>query len=165
MIGAKVGDRVAALGAGGGTLAAEIALVTGLNGRTLVVDPDAAAAQRIETAAAKTGALVEFDKAPLTMLPLDPGSFDIVVLNMPLGAAGEGQRPTICAEAHRVLRAGGRVVALERGPRPGLLGFLPRPTSPMLGQETVVGLLTAAGFRGVRVLAESEGVTYYEGRA
>jgi len=164
MIGAKAGDRVLVLGAGDGDLAGEIGRVTGLNGRTLVVDQDPPAAGRVEAGAAKAGALVEFESAPVAMLPIDPGAFDIVVLNEQLGSAAEGHRSLICSEAHRVLRSGGRVISIETGSRPGLFGLLPRRAMPAIDHPTVLSLFTTAGFRGSRLLAESEGVVYCEGR-
>jgi len=164
MIGAKAGDRVLVLGAGDGLLAGEVGHVPGLNGRTLVVDPDEGAGPRVEAGAAKAGALVEFERAPAAMLPVDPQTFDIVVLNNQLGAATEGHRPLICAEAQRVLRAGGRLVAIESGPRSGLFGLLPRRSAPAIDHAAVLSLVGQAGFRAARLLAETEGVAYCEAR-
>jgi ubiquinone/menaquinone biosynthesis C-methylase UbiE len=165
MIGVKAGDRVLVLGAQDGALAAEVARVTGLNGRTLVVDPDSDAAARLEARAADAGSLVEFERAPLAMLPLDAGSFDIVVMNSPLGEVPHGHRTIMFGEARRVLRSGGRVVSFERGPRPGLFGLIPRSAPPVLGREAMIALLEQTGFRAVRLLADRDGVAYYEGRA
>jgi ubiquinone/menaquinone biosynthesis C-methylase UbiE len=164
MIGAKPGDRVLVLGAGDGDLAGEIGRVTGLNGRTLVVDADQPAAKRVEAGAAKAGALVEFEAAPIAMLPIDPSSFDLVVLNNQLAGASEGHRPLIFSESYRVLRDGGRVVTIETGSRPGLFGLIPRRALPTIEHSTVLTLLRTAGFRGQRLLAETEGVVYCEGR-
>ena len=46
MIGAKAGSTVIVVGASEPALAAEVALVTGLNGRTLAVVPDARTSRR-----------------------------------------------------------------------------------------------------------------------
>jgi hypothetical protein len=56
MIGAKSGQHVLVLGAGEGGLAAALAGVTGLNGRTLAIDPDAGASAAIERAGARVPA-------------------------------------------------------------------------------------------------------------
>jgi len=164
MIGAKAGDRVLVLGAADGDLAGEIGRVTGLNGRTLVVDSDQTAAKHVEAGAAKAGALVEFEAAPIAMLPIDPSSFDIVVLNNQVSHASDGHRPLIFGESYRVLRDGGRVVTIETGARPGLFGLLPRRALPTIEHSTVLSLLRTAGFRGPRLLAQAEGVVYCEGR-
>ena len=160
MIGAKAGQQVLVLGADNGGLVAAIALVTGLNGRTLVIDPSADAAGRVETAAAKAGALVESDQAPLVMLPLDTGSFDIAVVQRALRSVVDPS--SILSEAARAVREGGRVLVIEDAQRPGLFGLLRRPESPAIQGETVRDLLVMIGMRAARVLAETDGVVYVE---
>src|SRR5688572_13599827 len=78
MIGAKPGQSVVVLGADG-PLAAAIGLVTGLNGRTVVVDRAEDAAARVQTAADDAGALVEFVNAAPDATTCDDSGFDIVV--------------------------------------------------------------------------------------
>jgi ubiquinone/menaquinone biosynthesis C-methylase UbiE len=159
MIGPKPGQQVVVLGTGDGGLAAAIALVTGLNGRTLVVDPAPDARKQLDTAAAKAGALVDFDGAPLAMLPLDSDHFDIAVLQHALGNPADS---AVLSEAARVVREGGRLLVIEDAPRPGLLGFLGRGKTPRADGGTVRDLLLTVGLRAARVLAESDGVMYVE---
>jgi ubiquinone/menaquinone biosynthesis C-methylase UbiE len=161
MIGVKPGDRVLVIGAGNGELAAQLALVTGLNGRTLVVDVAPEAAQHVDRAAARAGALVEFNVAPTAILPLDPATFDIVTVNRPLARIPDRDRSATIAEAVRVLRPGGRVLVLEHAERRGLFGARP-PAGPALSGDAVRELLTAAGLRAARVLANAEGRVYVE---
>ena len=80
MTGVKPADSVLVVGASDGGLAADVALVTGLNGRTVVVDSAAVSQAGVDAAAAKVGALVEFLVAPATALPLDPEGFDVVIV-------------------------------------------------------------------------------------
>src|SRR6187549_2737077 len=108
MVGAKPAGQVVVIGAADGALAAELALVTGLNGRTLVVDRAEDAKTRIDVAAARAGALVDHERAPATMLPLDTGTFDVAVINNVLDDAPSAANQ-IVGEATRVVRAGGRV--------------------------------------------------------
>ena len=162
MIGAKAGSQVLVLGADDPALAGEVALVTGLNGRTLVVDPDVAAEKRIETAAGQAGALIEFTRAPRTMLPLDSDTFDVVVLPG-LAALSPEERVMTVGEGLRVARPGGRVVIVAREKRPGVFGVL-APKVPLIGAATATELLSSAGARAVRRLAVQEGTAYYEGR-
>jgi ubiquinone/menaquinone biosynthesis C-methylase UbiE len=162
MIGAKAGGAVLVVGAGDLGLAGEVALVTGLNGRTLVADPDPAAAARVETAAGQAGALIEFLRAPLAMLPLDADVFDIVVLPG-LAAQAPADRAAVVAEACRVTRPGGRLVIVASERRPGVFGAI-APRTPTLDAATAAALLTGAGARAARHLASQNGVAYYEGR-
>lgn len=161
MVGARAGDQVLVLGAADASLAAEIATITGLNGRTIVVDVGADARKRIETAAAKAGVLVEFEWAPVTMLPLNAGEFDIVVINRQLAQHNGRNRVALCEEAVRVARPRGRVVVIEGLRRPGLFGLFPT-RQPGLPEDECRAALTAAGARATRVLADVDGVIFLE---
>jgi ubiquinone/menaquinone biosynthesis C-methylase UbiE len=163
MVGAKAGQQVLVAGAGDVKLAAEIALITGLNGRTVVVDRGPDVAGRVEAAAAHAGALIEFVDAPLAMLPLDDASFDLAVVAAGLAARADDARRAIVGEAVRVVRPGGRVVLIEGARRAGLFGAL-RATSPALDEADARALLTRADTTAVRVLAHAEGVAFYEAR-
>jgi ubiquinone/menaquinone biosynthesis C-methylase UbiE len=161
MIGAKAGERVLVMGRHAEHLAAELALSTGLNGRTLVVDAATDARTRVEAAAEAAGALVEFDVAPASTLPLESGSFDAVVLHRQLSDASGGAILDVTREARRVLRPGGRLIAIEPGmPRGPLSRWL--AGRPDLQPEQVMDVLTRAGFGAVRRLADTEGVMYVE---
>jgi ubiquinone/menaquinone biosynthesis C-methylase UbiE len=166
MIGAKRSDRILVIGAGCGPLAAELGLVTGLNGRVLVVDRDPAAQAAIEAAAASAGALIEFAPGASTAVAADPAAFDIVVLHHELGALSTADARLAVAEARRLLRAGGRLVVMERTSHPGWLARLqggPSPP-PALAPRAVIDLVQADGFLAVRLLADSLGTAYVEGR-
>jgi ubiquinone/menaquinone biosynthesis C-methylase UbiE len=162
MVGAKPGQHVLVIGAGGPDLAAEIALVTGLNGRTVLVDrgPDLGL---VEAAATKAGALVEIVDAPLAMLPLDSDSFDLVVVQARLAAQAPAARDQIVAEAVRVAGPGRRIVVIEGAKRAGLFGLMSTRT-PTLDEATGRGLLERAGATAPRLLADAEGLAFFEGR-
>jgi ubiquinone/menaquinone biosynthesis C-methylase UbiE len=161
MIGTKPGQRVLIVGASDGKLAAAIALVTGLNGRTLVVDRTAEAQTRVERAAADAGALVDFERATSTMLPLDAGAFDLAVVQRELGAP-TAEPSKILAEAARVVRDGGRVLVIEAAPRQGVLSMLQRPARQSMESASIRDLLASLGLRAARVLAEADGAVYVE---
>ncbi len=161
MVGARAGDHVLVLGAADAALAAEIGTVTGLNGRIMVVDVGQEARTRVERAAIKAGALVEFEWAPVTMLPLTAGEFDIVVINRQLVHQEGRNRIACCEEALRVVKPRGRVIAIEGLRRPGLFGLLPT-REPGLPAEESRAALIAAGARAARQLAEVDGVIYLE---
>ena len=140
--------------------------MTGLNGRVLVGDRHPAAQAEIETAAANAGALIEFAAGASTGVPAGPGAFDIVVLHHELGTLPAGDAGLAVAEARRLLRAGGRLIVMERTASPGWLARLQGATSPppALAPRPVIDLLQADGFLTVRLLADSLGIAYVEGR-
>jgi SAM-dependent methyltransferase len=161
MIGVKPATNVLVIGAADPAVAAELALVTGLNGRTVVAAIDETSRSRVQAAADTAGALVDFEPIASSRLPFDADTFDIVVIQQELGARRDDQRST-AAEAARVARTGGRVVAIEGKRRSGLAMWR-SATAQMTGEE-IVALLSDAGLAAVRVLGESEGVVYVEGR-
>ena len=105
---------------------------------------------------------------PPAPLPFDAAAFDLVILHnidghlAPLGA---GTRTAAVRECYRVLRTGGRIMAIEAGAPSGLRAVL-RQSQPSQGHETtgdIAVALEAAGFRPVRVLADREGYRFTEG--
>jgi len=162
MIGARPGDAVLVLGSRNAGLAAAVGAVTGLNGRTTIVDPDPAAQARVDAAARTEGALVDVERAPVTSVPVADNTFDVTVVDVRLAAQSEADRRSTIAEAFRTVRPGGRVIVIEGAPRPGLFGA--RDTTPALGEAAVESLLKAAGGRAVRLLANVDGVAYFETR-
>jgi SAM-dependent methyltransferase len=161
MIGAKPGDRVAMLGAFA-DLAAALALVTGLNGQTVVVGEDAAARTAVEGAAARAGALVDFEQAALDAPPLEEGRFDIAVVAVALTGRAEQERAAIVHASARLLRPGGRLVIVDGRKAGGMLGF--GRTQPRLDPPAALAMLERAGLRANRQLADTEGVAFYEAR-
>ena len=159
MIGAKPGQSVVVLGADG-PLAAAIGLVTGLNGRTVVVDRAEDAAARVQTAADDAGALVEFVNAAPDATTCDDSGFDIVVVRTGLASRDADARARVAAEAMRLTRTGGRVVVIEGAKRASLFGG----RGDRLDSDQIQTLLTSAGWRAVRQLADVDNVVYVEAR-
>jgi ubiquinone/menaquinone biosynthesis C-methylase UbiE len=162
MIGAKPGSQVLVLGAGDGHVAAAVAGVTGLNGRTVVIDPSPDAQTSVERAAAAAGVLIDFQQAALANLPADAALFDIVVVHQRFSVTTVDPAPLL-AEAVRVVRPGGRVVVIEGTAASGWRERLQRPRPAAVNGEMIRDLLSAAGLRAARVLAVTDGVTYVEG--
>lgn len=162
MIGARAGEQVVFLGAADATLAADVARVTGLNGRTVVADRTAAVRARVEQAAAKAGALVEFVEASITDMPFDGDTFDLCVAPGVAGWSNE-ERAHRLAEGFRVLRPGGRFVMIAGIKRQGVFGALPSRT-PTAAPEIMIAFLMGTGAVAARLLADVEGVGYYEAR-
>ena len=160
--GVKPGDRVLVAGTDNVKLAAEIATRAGLNGHVVTLAPNGAAADARVAKIRTEGGLAEPLAAPLNMLPLDSGTFDVAVAEETLAALSDIDRRGAIAEFFRVLRPGGRLLWIERQPRGGLFRAAPdsRGIAPSSDRARV---LTDAGFRGVRTLAEADGRAYVEG--
>jgi ubiquinone/menaquinone biosynthesis C-methylase UbiE len=162
MIGAKAGDQVIVVGASDPELAAEVALVTGLNGTTMICDPEPEARGRIDAAAEAAGALVEFAAAEPTSLPVPDESQDVVVLMNVSSAVAQADPIAVLAHALRVLRPGGRVIVVD-GTRPS--GFFRSGGGTTRSPAgAVLGRLEQAGTKARRQLADVDGVSYYEAR-
>ena len=162
MIGSKAGDKVLVVGAIDPVLAAEVALITGLNGTTTVTDPDARAQERVESAARDAGALVEFAAGTATSLPVADESQDVVVLMHSSDAVATADPAIALTHALRALRPSGRVIVVDGARSSGFLrsngGTERVPASAMLAR------LEQAGTRARRQLADVDGVSYYEAR-
>ena len=162
MVGARPGNSVLFCGSGRPDLAGAVGVVTGLNGQTTVVDRRDGAAKRVAAGARAAGAIVDFEDAPLTMLPFDAGQWDVTVIVDSLPTLGDNAT-AVLSEAARVVRPGGRVVVIDRVSRPGLFGLFKTPVESAQPADATVSALSAAGLRGVRLLAEVDGVRYFEG--
>jgi SAM-dependent methyltransferase len=145
IISVRMGHRLLALGAGEPALTAALAKITGLSGGAQAYAPDAAGAARLEAAAAEAGILLDVTHGPPAHLPFPDGALDIVVLDA-VGSLPEADMN----EVRRVLRPGGRVVAVTRTKPPG---------------GPAVDALQAAiqtAFRAARVLADRDGWAFVE---
>ena len=160
MTGVKLGDRLLVMGGSHLKTVAHLALKPGISGRTVVADENADATTRAAEAATAEGALIEGETAPLTMLPFDADSFDVVVVNHALAKVPENRRTQVLAEALRVLRNGGRCIAIEPSMRGGLAALVGGGTVPNADIERE---FTSAGFRAVRTLAQRDGLAFIEG--
>jgi ubiquinone/menaquinone biosynthesis C-methylase UbiE len=163
--GVKLGERLLVLGCGDPVLIAQQAIKTGLTGRACAVDEERARTERAAVVAEQEGALIETITTPWLTLPLDADAFDIVVVRDVLAALAPHQRPGCLNEVRRVLRPGGRCLAIDSAPR-GMLGRLSggsTASAEYAANGGAVRLLEAAAFRATRTVAEREGLVFVEG--
>ena len=165
MTGVKLGDRVLVIGTSDPVLIAQLAAKTGLTGTACAVDSDESRVQHARAAVEREGVLVEFTHAPLSMLPYDGDSFDIVVIRDVLPKLAPDERVHCLRETRRVLRHGGRVLAIEPQPRGGIASLISRRTMDEHYVKTggATRALEAERFVAVRVLAERDGLIFAEG--
>jgi ubiquinone/menaquinone biosynthesis C-methylase UbiE len=126
--------------------------------------------QQVVTSAAaaveQQGSLAESFASPLTSLPFDTESFDVVVIRNVLPHLDAARRQAVVGEVARVIRPGGRALIIDdSGPKSGLAGLLGgrRGDESHRTSADAAPLFMAAGFRGVRTLAEREGIVFVEG--
>ncbi len=163
MSGLKLGDRLLILGSSDTALAAALAGKVGLTGRAVLLDESADRVAAAAAAVEQEGALVESVASPLAALPFEPGAFDVVVARNAFPAVPAANRGAVLAEVTRVVRAGGRCIVIDDLARGAFGGLVGRPRGEASPGAATVALLAAAGFRGVRTLAEREGVVFVEG--
>jgi SAM-dependent methyltransferase len=164
MSGIKLGDRLLVVGGTDVPLITALAGKAGLTGRACVVDASDAVRARTASAVEREGVLIESFAAPLTALPFEADSFDAVVIRNALSALSADARPRALEEVRRVARPGGRCIVIDDARRGGLAGLVGGARgNAMYGEGGAAALLGAAGFRGVRTLAEREGLVFVEG--
>ena len=157
MIGAKPADVVLVCGTRRPGLIAEIARITGLNGRTIAAGPSEARAG-VDAAAAEAGSLVEFEDD--SQMAFGLSGVDLVVWDVELGTVDDTSRAFTAQQLVQCLRPGGRIVILDGSSDRRRTGG----TSSRMTEPAVLALLASAGTVANRSLASADGVTYYEGR-
>jgi len=169
MSGVKLGERLLQIGVDDPLLAGQFAAKTGLSGTAAHVVTDEDAAASVLGGAKKAGALSEVQVAPLDRLPFPDASFDLVVVHSAAGqlaTVSATERSAALRECLRVLRPGGRLLAIEPGTVSALKSMLRSAPAAQGGYDDAGGTVVAlrqAGFAPVRQLADREGFKFSEG--
>jgi ubiquinone/menaquinone biosynthesis C-methylase UbiE len=170
MTGVALGDRMLQVGCTDASLLAAIGSKVGLSGRVCAIVPDDAHAARARRAAEKSGFLLELETGALENFPFEDGAFNLIVVDNQEGLLSSmrpEQRVAVLQQAHRTLAARGRIVVIERAPRGGLgalLGSSSAPVDPLyISTGGAVAALEGEGFRAARLLAERDGLSFFEG--
>lgn len=150
----RMGDRLLYMGGADMVLFAMLAARTGLSGNAHAFVADEAAAARVRQAAEERGVLVDVTTGDLRgRFPFDADAFDVAMVDASAVVPLLDYR-----EVRRVLRPGGRVVALAGSARRSLMS---KPgTPPGLGEQLRQSMGTA--FRAARILAERDGWVFVE---
>ena len=141
------GESVLDVGCGTGTLAIAAKRRVGASGIVRGIDASPEMITRALRKAAKAGVEVEFETAVAESLPFLDTSFDVVLSTLMLHHLPKATRRDCAREMRRVLKPGGRVLAVDfaksAGERHGLIGHLHRHGH--LTQERIAELLRDAG--------------------
>ena len=171
MTGVTLGDRLLQLGCTDASLFEAIGSKVGLSGRVCAIVPDAAQAARARRAAEKSGFLLEIETGNLEHFPFEDAAFNLTVIDNQEGLLS-GMRPeqrvAMLQQAFRTSAARGRIVIIERAERGGLGSLFGSSGSIAVDPHYkssggAVAALEAEGFRSARLLAERDGVSFFEG--
>ena len=128
LAGLAPGNQVLDVGCGTGTLAIAGARQVGISGLVHGIDASPSMIERARRKAAKAGVAVDFDVAVAETLPFPDHRFDVVLSTLMLHHLPRKTRQQCAIEMARVLKIGGRVLAVDfgRGNRHGLMAHFHR---------------------------------------
>ena len=161
MTGVKLADRLLVIGCADPHLIAALAAKAGLTGRACAVDDDESLASSAAAIAEREGVLIESAHAPGLRVPYPDESFDVVVVRETGSSTLTQPGNPAFAEARRVLRPGGRCVAIYGETRGGIGALFGGARPPQA--DSLTAAFQSAGFLAVRILAEREGLAFAEG--
>ena len=139
------GERVLDVGCGTGSLAIAAKRRVGVTGIVSGIDASPTMIARAKHKARKARLEIDLRTAIIEALPFPDAAFDIVLSTMMLHHLPRKARADGAREMQRVLKPGGRVLAVDFGrpKRPGLIAHLHRHS--YLEMRDLVELLTGAG--------------------
>lgn len=147
----KPGESVLDIGCGTGTLAIAAKQRVGPTGRVYGVDASPEMLARAGKKANKAGVEVVFKNGIVEALPFPDGQFDAVLSTVMLHHLGRKARQQCAHEVRRVLKPGGRLLAVDFArPAQGKKGLLDHfHHHGYLDLHDLVALLTEAGLSSV----------------
>jgi ubiquinone/menaquinone biosynthesis C-methylase UbiE len=169
----KPGESVLDVGCGTGTLAIAAKRSVGAAGTVQGIDASPEMIARATKKAKKANQDVSFKNALAEALPFPSGQFDVVLATMMLHHLPRKPRQQCASEVRRVLKVGGRVLAVDFAGGTKQRTWLPKHFHGRHGRvapQDLIALFSDAGFRLVEngplgvgdmhyVLAEAPGVT------
>jgi ubiquinone/menaquinone biosynthesis C-methylase UbiE len=118
------GEWVLDVGCGTGTLAIAAKRQVGRTGNVVGIDASTEMIARADKKARKVGLDVDFRNALVESLPFRDEQFDVVMSTLMLHHLPGKLRRRCAAEVRRVLKPGGRLLAIDFGTAPGKKGIV-----------------------------------------
>jgi tRNA A58 N-methylase Trm61 len=152
MTGVRMGERVLQIGCNDKALLAGLAAKVGLSGNIAVAVIEKGQAKRAESIGRKVGALIDVkDIDEGRSWPFDLAAFDMVVVDDTDDGFRIFEPPVeVLRKSLGSLRSGGRIEIVT-------------PIESQRGKFDFLQLMTDAGFKPVRMLAEVKGLRFLEG--
>jgi ubiquinone/menaquinone biosynthesis C-methylase UbiE len=149
LAGLQRGDSVLDVGCGTGTLAIAATQHVGPTGKVYGIDASPPMIARARRKAAKAGVAAVFELAAAEKLPFCNGRFDVVLSTLMLHHLPRNARQQCATEIRRVLKAGGRVLAVDfaSARHKGLLAHFHRHGH--VAVKDIVAVFGKAGFTAV----------------
>lgn len=118
------GESVLDIGCGTGTLAITAKRLVGSTGRVCGIDAAPEMVSRAGKKARNAGLEVDFRNALVESMPFPDEEFDVVLSTLMLHHLPAKLRVQCAAEVRRVLKPGGRLLAIDFGTAPGTKGIV-----------------------------------------
>jgi len=157
----REGDVVLDLGSGAGFDAFLAVKRVGKTGRVIGVDMTQEMLERARANAKKSGYdNVEFRLGEIEKLPVEDNSIDVIISNCVINLSPD--KETVFKEAHRVLKAGGRLMVSDLVLAKDLPQEIKDSVEAYVGclagaikKEEYLRFIEQAGFQGIRIISES----------
>jgi len=165
----RPGEHVLQIGVSDPRIVHAIAEKTGLTGLATIVVPNELAAARLRAVGGEGSVSAEPCIEPLDRLPFDDAVYDVAIVHNVEGLLAGLEAPIrerAMRECWRVLRPGGRVIALDPGKPTGvraIFGGGGKHDAQYESAGGTVAVLQTAGFAAVRILGDREGYRFIEG--
>jgi ubiquinone/menaquinone biosynthesis C-methylase UbiE len=161
--GIKPGERVLDVGCGTGAQTLPAAEVAGV-GNVAGVDPSPDMLERARQKAAKKGLEIDFRSAAIEKLPFADHEFDVALSSFMLHHLPEDVMRSGFGEIQRVLKPGGRLLAVDftsgRSLIGRVMGFLGH-AHKLEGLKGIKSTLAEAGFSSVEELPSKQGHVFF----
>ena len=150
------GESVLDVGCGTGTLAIAAKRVAGAAGRVHGIDASPEMIARAERKATKAGVEVVFQNALAQALPFPDAQFDVVLSTVMLHHLTRKVREQAAAEMRRVLKPGGRVLAVDFGGNTAKKKRLLNHFHRRHGHVALSDILALLGEAGLKIIESGE---------